>query len=598
MILKESCGIQGKFKFDIYTKDNKLKHTTDYISNFITSTGLSYIHNYAFADCFRYLSLGTSNTANNITSKDNNASSPTFNLTVGTTGLSSPHTSYQYLGGSATNCSDASYDVNNYVAAGCGYRIQGSGVTLNRAWRVPQTEDTYFTAPVTFKEYMLSPGRTGITGHVYNAINDNWDDIGNACACNEYVRERPDDGDVIYYGKEDWALKDYYPQICQATKAFARIIKDLAVETDEYLVVNYALTVNLNTGVNAFKVAIDSNEPVDLLEYYLNFAEGTYVSGYYSLVHPGIKLINNGNVTDVTHVSQIPSFTLRVGESFVPPLGQAMEPSCPLEFRYGYISNDNYQFKVNDLLGGAYKSTLYKPDTATGRWFPSGTIGFHENYIEDCSNNAEASLGAFSYLKPYFHKPRSELVDTIGASHPDMTDYTTSVLSTALTDSVYHPVYENQFTVQIVEPAKVTDGIGAADQITLENRTRTKTVDFQFQPLGGLVTTGESTAQHGILPYRAFVYAYKYPDEADQWYANVDTIIHPYTFDNDFAGKQPIQGPNKTAKTYPAALAPVTKIGGVATTGHYYQDDQNILQMQLRIGWSAPCPSEVGGCPP
>jgi hypothetical protein len=440
---------------------------------------------------------------------------------------------------------------------------------------------------------MLSPGRTGIAGYSMSDVSK----YTSACACNEPLYSESDEASLIIYGKEDWAFKNYYPDICTATKAFSRIIKDLSVEIDEYLVVNYSLSVNLNTGVNAFKVAIDSKGPVDPLEYYVNFQAGTYVSGYYSLVHPGIKLVNNGNVTDVSYVDQIPNYTFRVGESFVPPLGMAMEPSCPLENRNGYLSNDNYQFKVNDLLGGKYLASLYKPDTATGRWFPSGTIGYHANYIEDTSDNSETALGGQSYTKPYFHKPRSPLVDTIGACYPDMTNYLNEVTTTSLIDSVYHPTNGNQFTIQVISPTKVTDGIVKADQLVLETRSKTKTIDFQFQPLGGLVTTGVDVTQHGLLPFRSFVYAYDYTAEADHIYANIDTVIHPYTFDANFANKQPIQGPNKTAKTYPAPLSPVTKIAGVGTTGHYYQDDQNILQLQVRIGWSADCPKSVGGCP-
>lgn len=580
MMLRREYGLMGRFKFDVYSKEGILKSTTDYIDNFITSTGLSYIHNYAFADCFRYISLGSGSTANNITAVDSNVNSPTFGVTVGTTGLVTPLPNYAYIGGYPKNCLDSSYDTSQYVDNGCGYRVDVSGVTLNRAWRIPSDTTKFFGTSFTFKEYMLTPGRTGVTGFVTSPFPE---DGGNTiltgvCNCWESVNTTTGlDGDALY-GREDYYLNQYYPNICNATKAFSRIIKDVSVDVDEYLVVNYALTVNYDTGVRSFKVAVSRNAPEDPLGFNTNFGAGTSVSGFSSLVHPGIKLISDGAATSVTSANQVAGLEdLRIGESFAGPLGIAMEPSCPLENRMGYISNDGYQFAVNDLLGGAYNAATFLPDSATGRLFPSGVCGFHANWIQDTSSSKSA-LGDNATSRAHFYRIRTPETDGFGTAYPDMSDYRTSAVAASLVDSVINQnTFDMTFNPQIVEPLKVTQ---EPVSLAFNGRNRAETVDFQFQTFTDLPPTG--------LPIRAFVYAYKYVDGIDnQWFATMDSYILPYT-----TSKPPIV-PNRTTHKYYAAPAPVA---ASPSTGYYYMDTTNILQMQVKLSWSSSCPASVAGC--
>jgi hypothetical protein len=580
MMLRREYGLAGKFKFDVYSKDGTLKSTTDYIDNFITSTGLSYVHNYAFADCFRYLSLGSGTTANNITTQDTDPASPTFNQFVGTTGLAIPLPQYSYIGGNPLGCLDGAYDVSQYVANGCSYRVDPTGVALNRAWRVPADTTKFFTNAHTFKEYMLSPGRTGMSGFMVSPFSE---DGGNtiltgACNCWEAVNTLTGmDGDY-FYGKEDYNYNQYYPNICKATKAFSRIIKDVVVDVDEYLVVNYALTVNYDTGVRLFKIAVSRNSPEDPLGFNTNFGAGTSVSGFSSLVHPGIKLISDGTVTSVASANQIPGYeTPRIGEAFAGPLGIAMEPSCPLENRMGYISNDGYQFIVNDYLGGAYDPAAFKPDSSTGRQFPSGNCGFHRDWIEDTSSN-DATLGDAATQRTHFYRIRTPTSDTLGSSYADMSDYRNATTASSLVDSVVNQsTFDMTFSPQIVEPVKVTHGPVV---VTFSGRSRAETVDFQFQTFTDLPPTG--------MPIRSFVYAYKYVDGIDdQWFATMDSYIFPYTT------SKPPSVPNRTTHKYYSQQAPVSS---PSSTGYYYMDTTNILQMQVKLSWNSSCPAAVGGC--
>ena len=59
-------GLEGSFKVDFFDRAGKLIDSTDYFSNFITYSGLIYPLTYHFPECFRFLSIGTSNAANSI----------------------------------------------------------------------------------------------------------------------------------------------------------------------------------------------------------------------------------------------------------------------------------------------------------------------------------------------------------------------------------------------------------------------------------------------------------------------------------------------------------------------------------------------------
>jgi len=135
-------GLEGAFKVDIFDKDGKLLETTDYFSNFITQTGLLYPLTYGFADCFRFLSVGSSSSAN----------------TLNTTGLVSPITTIQTNG--SPSVQDGRYlNKNSYhgsVDGACGTIVSRSGPIMYRGWNIP-SGGALTTAAVNINEFMVSP---------------------------------------------------------------------------------------------------------------------------------------------------------------------------------------------------------------------------------------------------------------------------------------------------------------------------------------------------------------------------------------------------------------------------------------------------------
>jgi hypothetical protein len=562
MIVSKNYGLAGKFKFDVYKKNGELKYTTDYIDNFITPTGLHYVKDFGYADCFRYLSIGSGTANNSITSNGGN----------GTTGLSVPLTNFSYLGGNleGVSCFDGN-TTNHYVENGCGYRIDPTGVTLYRAWRIPYEEDSVFSTRYEFQEYMLSPGRTGITGHIFNGAD--YDTIGSACSCQEAVYNNGG-AEVAYYGREAPDFYGAYPFACNSTKAFSRIIKTVTVETEEYLVVNYALTVNLSnsTGIRPYTVSVSRGGSVGVTHNWVT------ASGLTSLVHPGIRLINDGTITNVSLANQIDGHVFRLGESFVPPLGIAMEPSCPIDNRTAYISTDNIQFRVNDMSGGAMILDTFQPHNPAGRPFPSGLIAFHKNYITETSNDV-SSLGGEITSLAWCYRPRTDTWnEDAGSYYPSQSDYSTSVTSLQVTDSVQNEdTLSNEFKARYMVPNAVPSQtyIGGA----MSSRSRELTMDFQYVTFS-TIPTG--------MPVRAFVYGYKYLDGAgnNDWFATLDSIVAP----DQYPALPPV---NTAAKTYES---PVAIKRNSISPGHYWMDTSNILQIQVKLNWSSPCPAGVEGC--
>jgi hypothetical protein len=157
---KVEYGLEGAFKVDLYS-GGKFCSTTDWFSNFITPTGLMYPSGYAFADCFRYLSIGTSSTPHVGSTALGN---------FGTTGLTAPidyiHSSdgvnqrAQYIGwqGYATGTTNSS----------CGTTLTETGPRFYRAWNIPTGREEIYVQEdsadgLTISEFMVSPDTNGDT---------------------------------------------------------------------------------------------------------------------------------------------------------------------------------------------------------------------------------------------------------------------------------------------------------------------------------------------------------------------------------------------------------------------------------------------------
>lgn len=558
-MIKSAFNLQGQFKFDVYTKDSKLKYTTEYIDNFITPTGLSYIQDFAFADCFRYLSLGTGD----------NPNSCTGNGGKGTTGLySGISTGFYYIGGGGSN--SCPNENNEYIQKGCGYRIDASGVTLSRAWRVPRGTDDFFLQNIDFKEYMLSPASSPATGWQYNGPGDY--SPTTVCACDANIYSQSGGGNFVY-GKEPNGLVNFYSDkrrgLCEGTdKAFTRIIKDISVTTDEYLVVNYGLTINFDTGIRSFLVNI--NRSVDAIDGDDGFKSNWSgnCSGVYSLVHPGIKLINNGDILRSDYVNNGTDHEYRYGESFIPPLGMPLEPSCPKEWRTCYLSSDNLSFLVRESGYGGMNTGMYKPYNPTGKEFPSGLLMFNKNWISETSTSSSHLGGKLpnpdTYKIYHFLSPRTDSYDAF-AIWPKSSDYSEVAANAETT------YYLNNFG----SPSEVLN------TLPYTGRNRSITLSYQYKD------TDLSPVE---MPVRSMVLAYK--NLSDNFvYPVVDLLFAPIS-GTGILPKHDRQL-NTGAKTYGS---PSPQLSVSNSTGYFYMDINNQLAMSFNLSWSSPCPAGVEGC--
>lgn len=148
-------GLEGAFKADFYDANGNFINSTDYFSNFITYSGLLYPLTYHFPECFKFLSLGNSSSANSIT----------------TTGL---------LGSPIALTSKDAFDNINYATQtlsylgpvyyskeNCGVSIGKDGPAYFRAWRIPSGDTAVAADNITIKEFMVSPSSgTDTTGNV------------------------------------------------------------------------------------------------------------------------------------------------------------------------------------------------------------------------------------------------------------------------------------------------------------------------------------------------------------------------------------------------------------------------------------------------
>lgn len=311
-------NLEGTWKADVYKGDGTLRHSIGPRSNFITQTGLSMIMEYAIADCFRYLSLGLSDTANSIVAGS------------ATTGLAQPDGTEGYYVGGRTVQNDTDHLNSQYADAS--FKESLNTVTLSRGWRVP-AGDAVFASTRTFKEFMLSPGRPATTGVSATPADDNYGSfyefslsysapntivtitsspgwtptntwvgyyagfydgsyifdraakiisstantitvegtipggvysfVGiypkfELCHCEEYDTHLADPWTYVY-GPDFTATADEYRSlgrsICRQTGAFTRVIGDIPVTAGDYLVLNYSLKVTIDSGINGFFLA-------------------------------------------------------------------------------------------------------------------------------------------------------------------------------------------------------------------------------------------------------------------------------------------------------------------------------------------------------
>ena len=412
--------LHGEFKVDIFNSDGELKRSSNYVKNFITNSGALYPYYFAFADCFRYLSLGIGTGINST------------GLSIApTTGLVTGVPAFSYLG-------TGNYVTGGYLGGGCGNFADPNSNTISliRQWSIPDISGNVLQASYPFSEIMVSPGRPYVTGW---SSNNSFTAIATgACLCSEggvYSLDNGSLGSPDLFGLECSPIAAYYDivqqvqeevnsqsmtnaglrnrlRMCDAPYAFARITGNFNATSGEIMTVTYKLNLSFTTGVQK-GLFTSANHDTNK-----NWAALGYVA---NITNPGVKLITDGNIA--ANISSILSPTLNrlqhidysirsnwtpsYGESFIPSMGIPFEPSCI----YGtngnfiaYISDDNTQFAANST-GGACNTGLFKPWNTSGPNLPqnSGLLKFQTIISGNNSSLAISSAGGTDYwqLNPY-----------------------------------------------------------------------------------------------------------------------------------------------------------------------------------------------------
>lgn len=236
-------GLEGAFKVDIY-KGKELVSSTDFFSNFITPTGLHYPTIYAFADCFRYLSIGQN-------SPDTPNRGATGAFPSGTTGLASPISTFTTSVGTQSGLWigwQGYVTGNNGESSACGTTVTAEGVRLFRAWSIPTGgEDITMNEPgggqeLTIGEFMVSPTDQGNTT-----------------------------------GK----------------MAFSRVRRNLSIPNGHKAIITYQLLVRVaNTGITSFGTGTFRTGNANLDNDRAMVTEWERLSGYYRQVYHGLRCID------------------------------------------------------------------------------------------------------------------------------------------------------------------------------------------------------------------------------------------------------------------------------------------------------------------
>jgi hypothetical protein len=292
---KIEYGLKGAFKVDTFNASGEFVETTDWFDNFITQSGLNYPTIYSFANCFRFLTIGTNSTPNR----------GGFNYPTDkpTSGCESPLLEYWVTDGATDSKENGTWigykgyetGINGYNSACTTSFIDPRGPRFFRAWHIPTGEGKTISKlneneMLNIQELAVSPGSgTDPTGRF----------------------------------------------------AFSRITRNLPIKAGYSVIITYQLQMNLlnnqTSGFSKIFYTGDANTEVD------NDIVGGWseLSGYYRQVWCGLSCID------------------KYGVSFIPKYGNGMEPSLTnLNKYFLYLSPDNAAFDVSPSGGYIQDSNL------------------------------------------------------------------------------------------------------------------------------------------------------------------------------------------------------------------------------------------------
>jgi len=129
--------LNGEYKYTIFDSQKNIKKESEYFSNFITSDGLRFIYFTGFAHNLQYLSLGSSNAVNSLS----------------TTGLYAPIKDFEYFTG--------------FLSNSVGTQVSLSGLSFYKTWILP-SPTSGVSENYTVKEFSVSPDHTGYFSRAFS----------------------------------------------------------------------------------------------------------------------------------------------------------------------------------------------------------------------------------------------------------------------------------------------------------------------------------------------------------------------------------------------------------------------------------------------
>ena len=576
-------NLGGQFKVDVYNKSGELLRTSNYIDNFITNSGTLYPYYFAFADCFRYLSLGTGTGVNSTGS----------GVYPATTGLMSGVSGFQYL-------DSGFYTTGGFLAAGCGnYANPASNtISLIRQWGLPDITGDIFNSTYNFKEIMVSPGRPYVSGYT----DLSYTTLTGLCICSEIAYSLAEDGSHVT-GKDCSQIASYYSllqglpeqinnqygssagtrtrlKLCDASAAFARITGNFSVNSGDVMTVTYQLNITFNTGIQT-GIYTGIPHPPDA-----NWSTLGFVS---NITNPGIKLIIDSTMAQNNQTISAPNNNWRLqqydyvygsfttsnlyGESFIPSLGIPLEPSCIYDIGgsfSAYVSDDNTQFLVS-TTGGECPTGLYKPWNTAGKTLPqnSGILPFNILVSGNSTSGAYYQNSNYWYQNPYNIRSSTSSVE-----YPNTGDVSTSSTPTP----------------------KVYSGVQSRSYFSSGYRGGSITTSYQFPQF--YINLGIGAIQY----VRSYILGYIDPVTITTTYSvgpNADYINVVPFFDCLLSGLSGSGYFIPTIQTGGSNNSPTTKIINSSSLEYNYLTGQGGSLFPIFnsiLTWTAACPSGVIGC--
>jgi hypothetical protein len=288
-------GLEGAFKVDLFS-GNKLMETTDWFSNFITHTGLNYPSIFPFADCFRFLSIGSGTVGN---SGYNIATS-----SVGTVNLEKPITTYATTAGPQPGVymGFEGYEIGDSLSqSACGTMLTEQGPAFFRAWSIPS-------------------GDIGIT--MANNLNI------------QELMVSPSSGTAPV-----------------GASAFSRILRSISIPKGWRSIISYQLKVKIqNTGMRVLTAGsfVTGNADITTDEALVRSWAG--LSGYYRQVYHGLACVDKNGATYISKFGCImePSLTnLNNSIFYLSPDNAAFDVNG---YKGGFQSKESLAYSADGLM--------------------------------------------------------------------------------------------------------------------------------------------------------------------------------------------------------------------------------------------------------